>query len=124
MFLFFKTQKRDHTVSENIQSNVLFKVLITNAGPCGYFKAFSKKHLRYSLFVKRIIAIEAQLYFFGLGQTIEWRFNISIGVSSDHSQLRCTGLLEVISMRAINWISQYTSRSKAIKWTSVLISVA
>ena len=33
-------------------------------------------------------------------------------------------LLEVISVRVINWISQYTSRSKAIKWTSVLISVA
>ena len=33
-------------------------------------------------------------------------------------------LLEVISVRAINWISQYTSRSKAIKWVSVLISVA
>ena len=31
-------------------------------------------------------------------------------------------LLEVISVRAINWISQYTSRSKAIKWISVLIS--
>ena len=29
-------------------------------------------------------------------------------------------LLEVISVRAINWISLYTSRSKAIKWTSVL----
>ena len=29
-------------------------------------------------------------------------------------------LLEVMSVRAINWISQYTSRSKAIKWTSVL----
>ena len=29
-------------------------------------------------------------------------------------------LLEVISVRAINWISQYTSRSKAIKWISVL----
>ena len=66
MFLFFKTQKRHHTVSENIQSNVLFKVLITNAGPCRYFNAISKKHLRYSLFVKRIIAIEAQLYFLGL----------------------------------------------------------
>ena len=33
-------------------------------------------------------------------------------------------LLEVISVRAINWISQSTSRSKAIKWISVLISVA
>ena len=32
--------------------------------------------------------------------------------------------VEVISVRAINWISQYTSRSKAIKWISVLISVA
>ena len=28
-------------------------------------------------------------------------------------------LLEVISARAINWISLYTSRSKAIKWISV-----
>ena len=33
-------------------------------------------------------------------------------------------LLEVISVRAINWISQYTSLSKAIKWISVVISVA
>ena len=33
-------------------------------------------------------------------------------------------LLEVISMTVINWISQYTSQSKAIKWISVLISVA
>ena len=66
MFLFFKTQKRHHTVSENIQSNVPFKVLITNAGPCEYFNAISEKHLRYSLLVKRIIAIEAQLYFLGL----------------------------------------------------------
>ena len=32
-------------------------------------------------------------------------------------------LLEVIGVRAINWISLYTSRSKAIKWISVLISV-
>ena len=40
--------------------------LITNVGPCGYFNAISEKHLRYSLFVKRIIAIEAQLYFLGL----------------------------------------------------------
>ena len=32
-------------------------------------------------------------------------------------------LLEVFSVRAINWISLYTSRSKAIKWISVLISV-
>ena len=31
-------------------------------------------------------------------------------------------LLEVIRVRAINWISLYTSRSKAIKWISVLIS--
>ena len=33
-------------------------------------------------------------------------------------------LLEIISVRAINWISQYTSRSKAIKWISGLISAA
>ena len=66
MFLFFKTQKRHHTVSGNIQSNFFFKVLITKAGLCGYFNAISEEHLRYSLFVKRIIAIEAQLYFLGL----------------------------------------------------------
>ena len=63
MFLFFKTQKRHHTVSENIQSKV--KVLITNSGYVS-FNAISEKHLRYSLFVKRISAIEAQLYFLGL----------------------------------------------------------
>ena len=40
--------------------------LITNAGPGGYFSAISKKHLLYSLFVKRIIAIESQLYLLGL----------------------------------------------------------
>ena len=66
MFLFFRTQKGYHTVSGNIQSNFFFKVLITNAGLCGYFNAISEKHLRYSLFVKGIIAIEAQLYFLGL----------------------------------------------------------
>ena len=93
MFLFFKTQKRHHTVSENIQSNVLFKVLVTNARPCGYFNAFSKKHLCYSVFVKRIIAIEAQLYFLGLVRVghkdvtptdDEWReckVHISVGAS-------------------------------------------
>ena len=31
-------------------------------------------------------------------------------------------LLEVISMRSINWISLYTGRSKAIKWISVLFN--
>ena len=30
-------------------------------------------------------------------------------------------LLEVIGVRTINWISQYTNRSKAIKWVSVLM---
>ena len=29
-------------------------------------------------------------------------------------------LLEVIGVRAINWLSLYTSQSKAIKWISVL----
>ena len=57
-----------------------FKVLITNAGPCEYFNAISEKHLRYSLFFKRIIAIEAQLYFLGLvrlykqGQKVDFLF--------------------------------------------------
>ena len=31
-------------------------------------------------------------------------------------------LLEVISVRVINWISLHTSRSKAIKWISISIS--
>ena len=59
-FLFFKAQKRHHTVSENIQSK------FTDAVQCGMFNAISKKHFRYSQFVKRIIAIEAQLHFLGL----------------------------------------------------------
>ena len=66
MFLLHKPQKKHRTVSEKIQSNILFKVLITNAAPCGYFNAISEKRLLYSLYVKRIIAIEAQLYFLGL----------------------------------------------------------
>ena len=33
---------------------------------CGIFNAISKKNFRYSRFVKRIIAIEAQLYFLDL----------------------------------------------------------
>ena len=33
-------------------------------------------------------------------------------------------LLEVIGVRAIDWISISTSRLKAIKWISVLIGVA
>ena len=69
MFLFFKTQKRHHTFLKTSRVTFFLKVLITNAGPCGYFNAISEKHLRYQLFVKRIIAIEAQL--FGLGRTIE-----------------------------------------------------
>ena len=34
-----------------------------------------------------------------------------------------TLLFEVISVRAITWISLYTTRSKAIIWISVLINV-
>ena len=34
------------------------KVLITNAGPCGYFNAISEKHLCYSLFLGREHYIE------------------------------------------------------------------
>ena len=33
-------------------------------------------------------------------------------------------MLEVSGVTAINWISLYTSQSKAVKWISVLISVA
>ena len=51
-----------------ITSRVIFffTVLITDAVQCGIFNAISKKHFRYSRFVKRRIAIEAQLYFVGL----------------------------------------------------------
>ena len=43
-----------------------FTVSITDAVQCGIFNAISKKHTHYSQLVKRIIAIEAQLYFLGL----------------------------------------------------------
>ena len=69
-FLLFKIQKRHRAVSNNTQSNFLFKVLITYAVQCGILNAISKKHFRYSLFVKRIIAIEGTTSPFGLGQTI------------------------------------------------------
>ena len=39
--------------------------------------------------------------------------NVSLGARA---------FLEVISVRAINWISLYAGRSKAIKWVSFLIS--
>ena len=70
-FLLFKIQKKHRAVSNNTQSNFLFKVLITYAG---ILNAMSKKHFRYSLFVKRIIAIEGTTSLFGLGQTIVFRY--------------------------------------------------
>ena len=69
-FLLFKIQKRHRALSDNTQSNFLFKVLITYAVPCGILNAISKNHFCYSLFVKRIIAIEGTTSLFGLGQTI------------------------------------------------------
>ena len=64
---YFLKYKRDITPFLKTSRLTFFlKVLITNGGPCGYFNAISEKHLRCSLFVKRIIAIEAQLYFLGL----------------------------------------------------------
>ena len=65
-FLFCKKQKRHHGVSENIQINFLFKVLLQMRRRVDILIAVSEKHLHHSLFVKRIIAIEAQLYFLGL----------------------------------------------------------
>ena len=70
-FLLFKIQKRHRAVSNNTQSNFLFKVSIAYAVQCGILNAISKKHFRCSLFVKRIIAIEGTTSLFGLGQTIE-----------------------------------------------------
>ena len=95
IFLFFKTQKGHHTVSENIQSNVLFKVLITNAGPCGYFNVFSKKHPRYSLFVKRNNCYRSTTLLFGLGQTIA-RI-ISAHLFSDYLQSRLQTTLQTLT---------------------------
>ena len=47
---------------------------------CGIFNAISKKHFRYSRFVKRIIAIEALLYFLGLVGPYEPGLNSPEGV--------------------------------------------
>ena len=71
MFLFFRTQKRhpwgDITpFLKTSKVTIPFQGANTNAGSCGYSNAISKKHFRYSRFVKRIIAIEAQLYFLDL----------------------------------------------------------
>ena len=69
-FLLFKIQNRHRAVSDNTQSNFLFKVSIAYAVQCGILNAISKTHFRYSLFVKRIIVIEGTTSLFGLGQTI------------------------------------------------------
>ena len=69
-FLFFKIQKRHRAVSNNNQSNFRFKVLITYAVQCGILNAISKKHFRYSLFFKRIIAIDGTTSLFELDQII------------------------------------------------------
>ena len=70
IFLFFKTQRRHHTVSENIQGNVLFQSFKYKCGPCGYFNTISEKHLRYSLFFKKNNCYRSTTLLFGLGQTI------------------------------------------------------
>ena len=64
---FYSLKKRD-IAPFLIRSREIFffTVLITYAVQCGIFNAISKKNFRYSRFVKRIIAIEAQLYFLGL----------------------------------------------------------
>ena len=85
-FLLFQIQKRHRAVSNNTQSNFPFKVLITYSVQCRILNAISKKRFRYSLFVKRIIAIEDTTSLFGLGQTLVfvilavnwWRIELSI----------------------------------------------
>ena len=52
---------------------------------CGILDAISKKHFRYSLFVKRIIAIDGTTSLFGLGQTIISLAIITLFVSSEAS---------------------------------------
>ena len=70
MFLFFKTQNRHHTVSESIQSNILFQSFNYKCGQCGYFNAIFEKHLCYSVFFKRIICYRSTTLLFVLGLTI------------------------------------------------------
>ena len=69
-FLFFKVQKRYAPFLITPRVDFFFKVLIAYAVQCGILNAISKKHFHYSLFVKRIIAIEGTTSLFGLGQTI------------------------------------------------------
>ena len=47
---------------------------------CKILNAISRKHLRCSLFVKRIIVIKAQLYFLGLVglQILSWKFSLPL----------------------------------------------
>ena len=70
MFLLYKTQKRHHSFSENIQSNVLFKALITNASPCGYFHAISGKAPSLFTICQKNNCYRSTTSLFGLGQTI------------------------------------------------------
>ena len=69
-FLFFKIQKRYRAIFNNTQSNFPFKVLVSYVVQCGILNAISKKHFPYSLFVKRLIAVEGTTLLFGLGQTL------------------------------------------------------
>ena len=68
---------------------------------CGIFKAISKKHFRSSRSVKRIIAIEAQLYFLGL-----------VGQYSDF--ITCIELLPCISFfhMALKRLPYWTTRKQ------------
>ena len=79
-FLFFKKQKIHCPVSDNTQTNFLLKFRLQMRCSVGIFNAISEKHFRYSRFVKRIIAAEAQLCF----QKNEFGWTIAIFNSKLH----------------------------------------
>ena len=62
--LFFKTQKRHHTVSENIQSK------FTDAVQCGMFKHYLEKALLPFTICQKFNCYRSTTLLFGLGWTI------------------------------------------------------
>ena len=63
-FLFFKTQKRHHTVSENIQSK------LTDAVQCRMFKRYLEKALPLFRICQKFNCYRSTTLLFGLGWTI------------------------------------------------------
>ena len=70
MFLFFKTQKRHHTVSENIQSNLLFQSFDYKFGAMWIFKRYLRKAPSLFTIFQKNNCYRSTTLLFGLGQTI------------------------------------------------------